>query len=438
MDFAQLPHAPDDDDWVKLLNIDSVAGDLAPGSGNGPLLETEWAVPPKVGARFSSRASRVLKTWLAENIHHPYPTVSDIELIQVQTGLTRQQVITWFRNARRNRKAQVTRPTTPIPRHIQYNSTPKLDEQSLPFQQMDPLQRWQNSPPEHEPAAASAIAQAVSGFDSSHGNTAVVADAPFAGSWRDDSSASSAGTSQFSNSSLGSAWSSDSRLSPGVLDHRAKLTKRRRRRPAAFRTELQGHTPLNPVCHPFQCTFCTETFITKHNWHRHEKSLHLSLERWECSPEGPTIMGSGGELTCTFCGQTNPDHRHLLEHNYAACQERFPEERVFYRKDHLQQHLRVVHETRFTKHPMEGWRREMENVRSRCGFCDIQMDTWAYRVDHLADHFKQGKSMADWKGTWGFESHVLDMVENSMPPCMPRCSRLPHLFFCLDANSNLL
>jgi hypothetical protein len=45
------------------------------------------------------------------------------------------------------------------------------------------------------------------------------------------------------------------------------------------------------------------------------------------------------------------------------------------------------------------------------------MDSWSIRVDHLAEHFKGGKSMADWKGDWGFEPQVLDIVENGMPPC---------------------
>jgi len=46
------------------------------------------------------------------------------------------------------------------------------------------------------------------------------------------------------------------------------------------------------------------------------------------------------------------------------------------------------------------------------------MDTWTTRADHLAEHFKAGRTMADWKGDWGFEAPVLSMVENSIPPCM--------------------
>jgi len=45
------------------------------------------------------------------------------------------------------------------------------------------------------------------------------------------------------------------------------------------------------------------------------------------------------------------------------------------------------------------------------------MENWSDRVHHLADHFKAGKTMADWKGDWGFEAHIVELVENSIPPC---------------------
>jgi hypothetical protein len=66
---------------------------------------------------------------------------------------------------------------------------------------------------------------------------------------------------------------------------------------------------------------------------------------------------------------------------------------------------------------MSSWKSEAAAIRSRCGFCNVCLDTWAERVEHLAEHFKQGKTMAAWHGDWGFEPDVLDMVENSMPPC---------------------
>ncbi|KAI8680484.1 Homeobox and C2H2 transcription factor [Fusarium keratoplasticum] len=384
--------------------------------------EPEWKPPPKIGTRFSSGSTRILKSWLADHQHQPYPTVADIELMRTRTGLARHQIVTWFRNARRQRKTQPMRPPTPLPRQPQaefISRTPEPREQTLPFQDMNPLQRWQNSPPEHEPVAAYAIARAMSGLlglNSTDGVSHSPEDAApvVAGSWQDDSSASSAATSQLS-SSLGSAWSDDSGPPCGRFDRR-KLNKRRRRRNPATQCEIDSLKPLNAVCYTFQCTFCTESFKTKHNWQRHENSMHLSLEQWGCSPQGPTFRNVDGNIACAFCGQLDPDHDHVMKHNYATCYKRCPEERVFYRKDHLQQHLKLVHEATFMECPMKQWRREMQDLRSRCGFCELVMDTWADRIDHLADHFKQGKSMADWKGDWGFDDHVLDMVENSIPP----------------------
>jgi hypothetical protein len=69
------------------------------------------------------------------------------------------------------------------------------------------------------------------------------------------------------------------------------------------------------------------------------------------------------------------------------------------------------------KWPMEEWKLKHEDVLSRCGFCDVDMTTWSERGNHLAGHFKEGSTMADWKGNWGFDAATLEMVENSMPPC---------------------
>ncbi|RFU75931.1 homeobox and c2h2 transcription factor [Trichoderma arundinaceum] len=131
----------------------------------------ELRIPPKIGRRFSSRPSNILKSWLADHIHHPYPSIRDIEIMQRQTSLSRQQILTWFTNARRRLKAQARRPPTPTPLPLRMESaieTLKLGEQNLLLEEMNPLQRWQHSPPEHEPAAASAIAKAVSGLSTSN------------------------------------------------------------------------------------------------------------------------------------------------------------------------------------------------------------------------------------------------------------------------------
>ncbi|KAM0433453.1 hypothetical protein ACHAPT_004333 [Fusarium lateritium] len=359
--------------------------------------------PPKIGKRFSSESIRVLKSWLSTNIQRPYPGPADVETLQRQTGLNRQQITTWLANARRRLKNQAGRPPTPLVRA----STPVSINNLASFEDMDPLQRWQNSPPEHEPATASAIAQAVRGFSSAtySPDRAYSGDSDPGRSLRSSSSAGSTNASQSS-----SAYSHTSGTSLKSIDRIRKAIKRKRRRVTAERPVA------SEGCHPYQCTFCTETFKTKWSWKRHEKSLHLSLERWECTPSGPTVLNEKSETVCVFCGLVSPDTNHLQSHNFSACHGRALEERTFYRKDHLQQHLKLVHSAQYQKWPMDSWKDASEEIRSRCGFCGMVMKFWSDRVDHLAEHFKAGQTMVDWKGDWGFESHMLDMVENSMPP----------------------
>ncbi|KAM5378812.1 hypothetical protein ACJZ2D_004285 [Fusarium nematophilum] len=359
--------------------------------------------PPKIGKRFSSESVRVLKSWLSTNIHKPYPSAGDVEAIQRHTGLSRQQITTWLANARRRLKNQPERPPTPLIRSSAPVQIPAT------FEDMNPLQRWQNSPPEHEPATVSAIARAVRGFSSPpESPDRLIYSGDSSDPGRSLQSSSSAGSTQSS-----SAYSHTSGSSLRSLDRIRRSIKRRRRRitPAE-------RTSAPEACHPFQCTFCTETFKTKWSWKRHEKSLHLSLERWECTPSGPTTVNARAEQVCVYCGLVSPDLEHLQGHNFSACHNRALEERTFYRKDHLQQHLKLVHNTQFMKGYMDAWKHESERIRSRCGFCGMVMNFWSDRVDHVAEHFRGGQTMVDWKGDWGFEGHMLDMVENSMPPCI--------------------
>lgn len=382
---------------------------------------------PKVGARLSRESVRVLKNWLSTHNRHPYPSDEEKEMLQRNTGLSKTQITNWLANARRRGKVQPQRSTSPqvgnwssgvdIPHR---RGTPALES-------MNPLQRWQHSPPEHEPASVTAIARAVT--TSSSGISSGL-NSPFSGfHYTDDgsgksvcnqSSVSSLGTSQSSNGSRGSAYSHGSRNSFGSFGSVpfSSHSRRRRRRRAAPRQSPDGLKPSGPL-KTFQCTFCTETYRTKHDWQRHEKSLHLSLERWVCAPEGPRVLCPKlGQMCCAFCSEPDPTDAHIESHNHSSCQERSLEERTFYRKDHLNQHLRLVHNVKFADWSMKSWKAAAPEIRSRCGFCGIVLDSWTTRVDHLAEHFKTGKSMADWEGDWGFDAPVLAMVENSVPPCM--------------------
>ncbi|KAI1061402.1 hypothetical protein LB507_011297, partial [Fusarium sp. FIESC RH6] len=363
---------------------------------------------PKPGKRLSLISVRVLNKWLSAHTHHPYPTIAEVETIIRQTGLSKQQVLNWFANARRRKKFELVKADqSPASSEASPRDIPQ--RAPTPFVQQSPFERWRNSPPEDEPSSMAAIARAVSGAEghSVEGAGMRTRHTPsVTGSW-----ATSAETSDSSRSSHASAYSHGS---DGSLEPLRKVAKKRRR--AGPRGKRYGTRQLAQVCHRFQCTFCTETFKLKHTWTRHERTQHLSLDQWECSPLGPTVLNEQSEPTCVYCGVVNPELAHFETHNHDLCQKRERGERIFYRKDHLRQHLRLVHGSEFRKSPMEDWKSKHEDVLSRCGFCDINMTTWSERMDHLAEHFKEGMTMADWKGNWGFDASTLDMAENHMPP----------------------
>ena len=126
-------------------------------------------------------------------------------------------------------------------------------------------------------------------------------------------------------------------------------------------------------------------------------------------------MELDGRRLCVFCQDPNPTKQHLEAHNFTACQEKTLQERTFYRKDHLRQHLRLLHNAKFLSW-MEAWKSVTTEIKSSCGFCPQLFSTWQQRADHLAAHFRNGSDMRDWAGSWGFEPYVERLVENSVPP----------------------
>lgn len=376
----------------------------------------------KSGHRFSKEALQILKRWLALHSRYPYPTDQEKEILQRQTGLTKTQISNWFTNTRRKRRAQP--PRNPFS-HTDHTQTGPIDINRRPGtpavdNNTNPLQRWVDSPPESEPASVTAIARAVaSSWESpprknSHYRS-VLTDEDSDRSFGNGASASSAGTS--SGSSFASAYSHRSGGSFGSVGNINRLRSHRRRRRRAI-PERKGRTSLINPQKPYQCTFCAEAFRTKHDWQRHEKSLHLSLERWVCTPEGSRATNPRtNQVCCVFCRMVDPDDAHLETHNHTACNVRPVEDKSFYRKDHINQHLKLVHNAQFVDWSMKSWKIAISEIRSRCGFCGITMNSWPTRVDHLAEHFKNGSTMADWKGDWGFEASILDMLESSIPPC---------------------
>lgn len=383
------------------------------GSGGGDASTRENRVEPESHGhgqshshdrrRFSRKGAKLLRDWFHQHQEWPYPTPEQKAELAHETGFTGKQVSDWFTNARRRRKqtyqsskpAQVFRAGSPLPG-------------AGGLAPMTPMERWQHSPPEEEPASASAIRNAIAfaPANSSHSswNTSNDENDIFQNNSADDFTSESSVGSRFSHASSdsGAAWSHHSGESlpfPLLSTRSSSRSRKKRTRRQTTQTE-----------HRYQCTFCTNTFATKYDWSRHERSVHLSLESWICTPELAETWFANDH--CKLCGLSSPPLSHIETHEFDICATRPHSERTFSRKDHLRQHLRKFHHCT-TLPNVEVCRVESNNVQSRCGFCGIGLMTWTARTDHLAEHFKAGWRMAQWEGDWGFDRSILSVLRNT-------------------------
>lgn len=438
---------------IEGMNNDGGLFDAIPASTSGS--DELTLNPPYIDdkpARMTKQSLRALKDWKAQHGDAARPTKQQIHRLQRRTNLSPEQILKWFTHTKRradtfghshsqqlgtltqefsasnsNANADgnaMERPSTPAVRDIIYAP-------GTPLGDMDPMERWENSPPEHEAALFSDIAKALSHSplatatipnesqtstrSASHADDSASTRSSINGHHRDPSTSSldsdMPGSVVWSDHSGTSAQSGRSNSKP---EYRRRARKRRTN-PLSRGLNLNS-LRSNNVPKTFQCTFCTDSFKTKYDWSRHEKSLHLALESWTCSPFGAVSHEENEEEPkCVYCNTVSPAEDHLHTHRYLACEGRPESERTYYRKDHLRQHLRLVHGCRFIP-SMEKWKHTPEFVRSRCGFCDKLLSTWQARVDHLAAHFRSGASMAEWVGGWGFEPHISRLIENGMPP----------------------
>lgn len=285
-----------------------------------------------------------------------------------------------------------------------------------------PLQRWKDSPPQDEPATMTAIFDALKTNRLPSNALNLPAGSDRAHSRATSGTSADSGGSSSSMQSASSAWSAASKQSRGrrraggfdfgPADSGGPILGRAGKKRAGAGLARDGR--------PYKCTFCCDSFKTKYDWARHEKSRHLNLESWVCAPRGPSVpstTATGVEHLCVYCGEADPSEDHLESHNHAACHERPAEARSFGRKDHLVQHLRVMHKLEALPPRVDEWRaRAAEDVASRCGFCGAALATWGRRTEHLAAHFRKGATMAEWTGEHGFAPEVAERVAHALPP----------------------
>ncbi|RGP79056.1 homeobox meis3-b [Fusarium longipes] len=353
----------------------------------------------------SVRKTRVLRNWYLSNLDHPYPSEDEkIDLAQ-QSGLSKSQVVNYFANTRRRHRLSSTysvspgrgrqgfAPGSPMPHYLRKN--------------MSPMDRWKNSPPDEEPASATAIQNALAAQSSDPSSVD-----------SDNLGASGPGSSN-SNDSL---WPST--LHDASSNSTSSCYSFRSREPTLYPSSrsnsiTEGASNSRPASSrstakkliAFQCTFCRQSFKKKYDWVRHERSIHLpGLDNWVCAlpvaPDQSLLVWRMNEEgpQCLFCGSNSPNDEHIQAHEFEACAERPVSERKFTRKDHLWQHLHKFHGCR----KWDGWKPDLsllqyrqDTVRSQCGFCQVVMDSWEARTDHVAAHYRSGLTMEQWVGGSG-------------------------------------
>ncbi|RAL10731.1 uncharacterized protein BO97DRAFT_435846 [Aspergillus homomorphus CBS 101889] len=268
----------------------------------------------------------------------------------------------------------------------------------------DPMQRWQESPPEDEPASLSAIMESLKKYPAATDQTTACGlgtGSPgqvhnsFRGYRHRTASVPSSRSSALSVSSQPSSTSTRSATS-----QKSQGRPRSHKKGTTGRVRKGRSAKMNPAekGRRFCCTFCCDQFRTKYDW----------LD----TRSGTVVSSSTGKEHCAFCNALDPTPEHLDGHKYQSC---ISGTRTFRRKDHLVQHLRRTHRLE-TLPPIDDWKVQGPPVTSRCGFCDLRLSSWEERIDHLGNHFRSGSTMDDWRGDHDFPSEIAKLVVNSLPP----------------------
>ncbi|OCL10766.1 hypothetical protein AOQ84DRAFT_208867 [Glonium stellatum] len=340
-----------------ILSMEELLPDLPYSMDGAP--NRQRAFRPK----FSLHSISILETWLRANEHNPYPSRAAKKTLAESSGLSEYQVSTWFTNSRKRR--------------------------------LNPVEDWLSSSSEDESVAEAALRSA-----------SLTSNSPITPSRRYSSSRASSR----SGSSVGSAFSQSSYAVRKVASRRGS---KKYMREEVFTPQKLPTLPQVPgesrheIGKPlFQCTFCLKKLSEK-AWKRHEETQHLPKTKWTCLAHGshiPILQEDSITSKCPFCYLPNPSDAHLKStHRLDECLGKPIEDRVFYRKDHLAQHIRNVHNGQLDSITAMFWKSEMDyaNQSWACGFCGEHLLNWDTRARHIAVHFKNGFDMSQWNSLRG-------------------------------------
>lgn len=270
----------------------------------------------RVSKRSTSRSktsTRPLRLWFDGHLEHPYPTERDKQQLTSASGLSRTQVENWFSNARR-RKKQSEQATSAASLEIHRQGSP-MPQKSIV--DMTPLERWQHSPPDAEPAQFADIERAI-GLASSTSSLDALQQASHYGF--EDTPMSDFASDGVWQSLPGSIDSSSATTSS--CNSRLSHTSSRRSFGESSLEALSQRRHCRSKRAEFRCTECVRTFTRKSDLLRHERAIHSrSKETWICSnlilPGEPSTVWRISQFRpeCALCGLPDPDEKHFLSHS---------------------------------------------------------------------------------------------------------------------------
>ncbi|KAL6709297.1 hypothetical protein ACN47E_001704 [Coniothyrium glycines] len=310
--------------------------------------------------KLPSHALQHLQEWLRDNKNNPYPDTETKRALAGICGITEKQVNTWFTNAR----------ARGVVKCIDHSNTGSEDEAGGAFR---------------HPSVAS----------TPYDVTQFVPTSSFAYPSSDTPKLTALETEQPSRRGKKKNYGHLNSASP--VNYQASPAA-----PNVWSTSTPGNDKAQET---WQCTFCYAPIAPK-SWRRHEETQHRPKRKWTCLRDGPCVVissRSSESKVCAFCMIKDPTEEHLLQsHRIGECLQKREEERTFLRPDHLRQHVKNFHKATLWDETRDLWRTDGRNEKEvenfTCGFCSTELKTWAVRETHIAGHFKDGLTMAAWKG----------------------------------------
>lgn len=299
-----------------------------------------------------------LRAWVDANQHDPYPNTDSKRRLAEECNITEKQVATWFTNTRARKLASTKDQTCQDSEEGKDSQSPFSSIANTPaFPRGTPFSN-ENPTESHEMDSA---------------NVTISEAMPLV----------------HQSSRRGKK-----------KDYRLKNTDESPRL-------RQTATPYSNRCGPeqgmWQCTFCQQ-YLTPKSWRRHEETQHRPKYQWVCLATGPRLAfpsPTSPVSLCAFCSLQDPSEEHFSTcHRILECSKKPEGDRTFGRPDHLRQHMKNFHKASLKDHVRDKWRRDGPGKNTNegwlCGFCGDELKTWDVRETHIANHFKDGLTMASW------------------------------------------